>query len=166
MADLRPLRLQALRAHPEAFGISFEEEQAEDTGRLIAEPPGMMLGGFVAGRLVGCAAVLVPSRIKQRHKGHVVSVYVASDSRRTGLARALMEALIRHARCIGLLSLTLSVTVGNESARQLYLRAGFRSCGVEPASLRIGADLFDEELMVLTLSNPAADADAPRDHPY
>jgi ribosomal protein S18 acetylase RimI-like enzyme len=151
----RPLRLAALRDHPEAFGSSFEEEQADTPeipmSRLIVRPPGITLGGFVTDLLVGTACLAVSPRIKQRHKGHVLAVYVTPEWRGTGLARDLMDDLVGHARATGLITLTLSVTVGNEPARHLYLRAGFRTYGVEPRSLRIGADLFDEELMALVL---------------
>jgi hypothetical protein len=39
----------------------------------------------------------------------------------------------------------------------LYIRAGFTVYGVEPLSLRVGADLLDEELMVLRLDRTAGD---------
>jgi ribosomal protein S18 acetylase RimI-like enzyme len=155
LPDYRPLRLTALRDHPEAFGSSFEEEQCDTPethmSRLIARPPGATLGAFVTERLVGTACVMVSPRIKQRHKGHVLAVYVAPEWRGTGLARGLLDDVIGHAREAGLLALTLSVTIGNEPARRLYLRAGFRTYGIEPRSLRIGGELHDEELMALAL---------------
>ncbi len=151
----RPVRLAALRDHPEAFGSSFEEEQGcaprADMARLIAGPPGITLGGFVAGRLVGTASLMVSPRIKQLHKGHVSAVYVAPEWRGSGLARGLLDGIVAYARTGGLISLTLSVSIGNEPARRLYVRAGFRGYGVEPRSLRIGATLVDEELMALAL---------------
>lgn len=148
----RPLRLEALRQHPDAFGSSFEEEQGSDLAHLIGEPPNLTLGGFAQGGLVGTAGFVVSPKRKQRHKGHVIGVYVAPNWRRTGLACALVDRVIREARAHGLLLLTLSVTVGNIAARRLYLRAGFKSYGVEPQSLRIGTDLLDEELMALRLN--------------
>jgi GNAT superfamily N-acetyltransferase len=151
----RPVRLAALRDHPEAYGASYEEELQggpnNDIGRLIVSPPGVTLGAFVADRLVGTVCLSVTSRVKTRHKGHLSAVYIVPEWRGTGLARELLAGVIDHARSIGLIALTLSVTVGNETARHLYLRAGFRSYGVEPRSLLIGATLWDEELMVLTL---------------
>jgi GNAT superfamily N-acetyltransferase len=150
----RPVRLAALRDHPEAFGSSYEEEQGdalETMGRLIAAPPGITLGGFAADQLAGITSLTVSPRIKLRHKGHITAVYVAPELRGTGLARGLLDGIIMHARAVGLLALTLCVTVGNEPARKLYLGAGFRPYGVESRSLRIGADWRDEELMALTL---------------
>lgn len=147
----RPLRLEALRLHPEAFGSSLEEEQDSDLSRMIGRAPSVTLGGLVDGDLVGIAAIVVPAKIKLRHKGHVVGVYVAQPWRRTGLAAALLDCLVTDARANGLITLTLSVTTGNIAARQLYLRRGFETYGVEPLGLRIETGFLDEELMVLRL---------------
>jgi ribosomal protein S18 acetylase RimI-like enzyme len=118
---------------------------------MIGVRPNVTLGGFVAGALVGIAALIVPSHLKQRHKGHIVGVYIAPPWRRTGLARGLIDGLIQEARAQGLVLLTLSVTAGNTAARRLYLRAGFVVYGVEPLSLRVGTEFLDEELMALRL---------------
>ncbi|MFL5286157.1 MAG: GNAT family N-acetyltransferase [Rhodopila sp.] len=147
----RPLRMQALRDHPEAFGAAYEDEGTTDMSRMIGQRPGATFGGFAQHQLVGTAGLVVSPRIKQRHKGHIVGIYVAPAWRGTGLARALTGALIAHARAQGLAVLTLAVTVGNEAARRLYLGAGFTVYGVEPRSLRIGDALLDEELMALLL---------------
>ena len=124
--------------------------------RMIGERPNVTLGGFIDGTLAGSIGLIVSPRLKQRHKGHVVAVYVVASWRRTGLARALLDRLIAEARGSGLIQLTLSVTLGNEAARRLYIAAGFSVCGVEPLSLRVGSDLLDEELMVLRLAEPAS----------
>jgi ribosomal protein S18 acetylase RimI-like enzyme len=148
----QPLRLEALRRHPESFGAAFEEEQGSDLGRMIGQQPSVTLGGFVADALVGTAGLVVSPRIKQRHKGHIVGVYVVQSCRRTGLAAALLQRLIDEARSNGLMLLTLSVTVGNPAAKHLYLHAGFTVYGTEPLGLRVGNDFFDEELMALRLA--------------
>lgn len=118
---------------------------------MIGVRPNVTLGGFVQGALVGTAGLVVSPKLKQRHKGHVVGVYVAPHWRQKGLARALLDHLIHEAHTSGLILLTLSVTAGNTAARLLYLRAGFKVYGVEPLSLRIEADFLDEELMALRL---------------
>ena len=147
----QPLRLEALRQHPEAFGSSVEEEQGTDLSYMIGASPNVTLGAFVDDALVGSIGLIVSAKLKQRHKGHVFGVYVAPSCRGTGLARALTDQLIVEARSVGLVLLTLSVTVGNEAARWLYLNAGFISYGIEPGSLKIGHDLYDTELMALFL---------------
>src|SRR5690606_37763639 len=56
-ADVRALRLEALRDSPRAFGTSVEEEEArtlEQTAARIEPGPGsVLLGAFANGRLVG-----------------------------------------------------------------------------------------------------------------
>src|SRR4051812_15819907 len=118
---------------------------------MIGLRPSLTLGGFAQHQMVGTAGMVVSPRIKQRHKGHIVGVYVTPAWRGTGLARALTGGLIAHARALGLAVLTLSVTAGNEAARRLYLAAGFTVYGIEPRSLKIGEALLDEELMALLL---------------
>jgi ribosomal protein S18 acetylase RimI-like enzyme len=145
------VRLAALRDHPEAFGVSYQEELAGDTSRLIAKPPGVTLGGFAGGELVGTAGLSVPERAKQRHKGHIAAVYVAPAWRGTGLARGLIEGLVAHARARGLAVVTLSVTAGNQAARRVYADAGFVTYGTEPRSLCVGGAFHDEALMALLL---------------
>jgi ribosomal protein S18 acetylase RimI-like enzyme len=147
----KPLRLEGLRRHPEAFGSSVEEEQDSDLSYMIGDKPNVTLGGFVQDALVGTVALVVSPKLKQRHKGHVVGVYVAPPWRGTGLAAALTARLIEEARANGLRLLTLSVTTGNEAARRLYLNAGFIPYGIEPGSLLIDSNLWDAELMALFL---------------
>ena len=56
------MRLDALRLHPRAYGSSYEEEVATRSmtlPRAGRSPPGVMLGGFVADRLVGFAGLQV-----------------------------------------------------------------------------------------------------------
>ena len=118
---------------------------------MIGDRPNVTLGGFAEQELVATAGLVVSPKLKQRHKGQVVGVYVAPPWRRTGLAKAMLERLIVEARANGLITLTLSVTVGNEAARRLYLNTGWIPYGTEPASIMIGANLMDEELMALSV---------------
>lgn len=145
------MRLQALRDHPEAYGSSFEEEEHDDMARFIGERPSVTLGAFAGDAIAGTAAFVVSSRIKQRHKGHIVAVYVRPEWRRTSLAADLMRHLIGIGREEGLSLLTLSVTTGNTAARRLYRSLGFIAYGCEPSSLLVDGRLHDEELMALVL---------------
>jgi ribosomal protein S18 acetylase RimI-like enzyme len=147
----RPVRLRALRDHPEAFGSSFEEEEAADIARHIGAPPNVTFGGFADGALAGTAGLLVAPGVKRRHRGTIVGVYVDPGFRRCGLGRGLIDAVIGHARSAGLRILVLTVSVGNSGARRLYLDAGFTVVGAEPRGLRIGGRFIDEEVMAMPL---------------
>jgi ribosomal protein S18 acetylase RimI-like enzyme len=151
LAALRPLRLEALRAHPEAFGATVDEEERSDTARLIVEPPGIIVGGFAGEQLIASAGLMVYDRSKQRHVGHVFGFYVKPEWRGAGIGDGLLSALINHANTIKLRSLTLSVTIGNAPARNLYRRAGFLGYGIEPDGLVVAGVYYDLELMVLKL---------------
>jgi ribosomal protein S18 acetylase RimI-like enzyme len=75
-----------------------------------------------AGRPVG---VILASRLS-RSAGHVCQVSVRPDAQARGLGEALMEASLVALREQGLDRATLSVTVGNRRAQDLYRRLGFR----------------------------------------
>jgi ribosomal protein S18 acetylase RimI-like enzyme len=157
-AAYRTVRLDALRLYPEVFGSSYEEEAQyplEEFARFLS-PPDTVLGAFDADRLVGITGLYVPRKLKQRHKGHIVGVYVDAAHRRAGLARRLVEAIIDDARRAQLRLVQLSVTVGNDTARRLYESLGFRRYGIERRALLINGVLRDEELMALDLDGPLA----------
>jgi ribosomal protein S18 acetylase RimI-like enzyme len=153
LAAFRTVRLEALRLHPEAFGSSYDEEalhSLDEFSRFLT-PPSSAFGAFADDRLIGIAALFVPSRPKRRHKGHLSSVYVASEFRGGDVARGLVEAVIIEARQSQLKALLLAVTVGNEAARRLYLSQGFQVFGTERDAMMIDGVLYDEELMTLEL---------------
>jgi ribosomal protein S18 acetylase RimI-like enzyme len=151
---LRPVRLEALRLHPEAYGSSYDEESAAplgDLARRLLLPPTVMFGGFAGDTLAGMTGLLMSTRIKSRHSGHLFSVYVDAAHRRTGLSRALVEAAIGHARTAGLVVLHLTVTVGNDPARRLYAGLGFQTYGIERRAFRVDGVFYDSDLMALDL---------------
>jgi ribosomal protein S18 acetylase RimI-like enzyme len=152
LSQFHLLRLEALRLHPEAFGVSFEEERDEGSARMIGAYPSATFGAFSDGRIVGCAGLLVPTRVKQRHHGNLFSVFVTASWRGRGVSRVLLDEVIGHARAAELKHVTLSVTIGNMAARALYRSAGFVSFGVEPDALLIDGVSYDEERMVLRLT--------------
>ena len=152
-AAYRTVRLDALRLHPEVFGSSYEEESQyplAEFARFIS-PPDTVIGAFAGDRLVGISGIYVSRKLKQQHKGHIVGVYVDAAHRRAGLARKLVEVVIAEARQAQLRLVQLSVTVGNEAARRLYVRMGFQTYGIERRALLVGETYFDEELMALAL---------------
>lgn len=152
-AAYRALRLRALREHPEAFTSSYEEEserpQAQSEERL--RHGAAFWGAFAAGQLVGMVGLDREQRVKNRHKATVVAMYVAPEFARRGAGRALMRALLAHARESGLELLVLTVTHGNDGPRALYEGMGFTSFGIEPHAIKIGARAYAKNHMALAL---------------
>jgi len=154
-AAFRELRLRALKEHADAFTSSYEEEVRKPlaaTEERLGAGDNTFWGAFVDGQLQGMVGLSREPRAKNRHKGDVVAMYVAPESGRRGLAKALLQAVIDHARnVIGLEQLVLSVTRSNEAARQLYRAAGFTTFGVEPRAIKVAGAYFDKERMILFL---------------
>lgn len=156
----RPLRLEALRLHPEAFSSDYEEESQapQETFALrMPPPPSQLVGAFLGDntedpRLVGMAGLIVQARAKLRHKAQLVGMYVAPPFRRNGVACALVRRVIDEAQALRLHVLLLGVTADNEPARQLYAQCGFRCYGVERQALYVAGSFYDEELMALRLT--------------
>lgn len=153
--ELRRMRHDALRLHPEAFGQTLQELAETSPEALIVRmltAPNFTFGGFAPDRaLMGIVGLRLETRARIRHKATIVSVYVDAAHRRTGLARALMEAALAHARQAGARLVELTVTVGNDGARRLYRSLGFYSYGIEPRGYCVDGVFNDKDLMALDL---------------
>jgi ribosomal protein S18 acetylase RimI-like enzyme len=151
---LRPVRLDALRLHPESFGASYEDEakaSPDELARRLLLPPSTMFGGFAGHDLVGITGLMAQMGPKRRHGSDLFTVYVDAAHRGTGLGRALVEMAIQHARNAGCRQVLLCVTVGNDAARQVYAGLGFRGWGIAPRALFVDGRFYDNEHMVLDL---------------
>ena len=156
VAPYRALRLRALREHAEAFTSSYEEEslRAESVAaqRLADSSSTRFWGAFVDGVLAGTVGLDFEQRPKARHKALVVGMFVAPEFTRRGIARALLENLLRDARASQIELLTLTVTDGNHGAQQLYLDTGFVSFGIEPRAIRVQNRYFAKNHMYMYLN--------------
>ncbi|OMF16719.1 GNAT family N-acetyltransferase [Paenibacillus amylolyticus] len=148
-----PLRLEALKTHPEAFGASFELSiqipMNEVQERIHNEPDDYILGAYTAeGTLAGMMGFKREYGLKLRHKGMIWGVYVAPSYRGSGLAsRLLREVLDRGRHLEGIKQINLSVVTTNESARRLYERYGFEVYGIERNALEVHGQGYDEAHM-------------------
>ncbi|MCU1336389.1 MAG: GCN5-related N-acetyltransferase [Bryobacterales bacterium] len=148
------LRLDALESEPEAFGESPEEHRQASIDTYVdrirsGNDESFVIGAFSDSVLVGMVGFYRDSRLKRRHRGWIWGMFVAPSARGRGLGTALLQEALRTARSIpGLRCVRLSVVITQESARRLYVSAGFRSFGTEPEALMVGERCFDEEHMV------------------
>jgi ribosomal protein S18 acetylase RimI-like enzyme len=151
----RSLRLRALRDHPDAFTSTYEDDSAHpvevSAARLASQP---FWGSYQGAELYGFVGLEREQRAKNRHKATVVGMYVAPEVAGQGLGRALLAALLEHARREGLGSLVLTVTEGNEAALRLYQAVGFRPFGTEPDAIRVDGRSYAKIHMHLDLGTP------------
>lgn len=151
------LRLRALESAPAAFVESADEHRLTPVSAYAERlrsggSENLVLGAWDDAELVGMIGLYRDQRAKRRHRASIWGMFVAEPFRGKGVGRALLEAALRDARSMaGARSVWLSVTVGQQTARSLYLSVGFRTYGIEPRALSVGETLVDEELMVLEL---------------
>jgi ribosomal protein S18 acetylase RimI-like enzyme len=89
-----------------------------------------------------------------RHSGVLAQVMAHPAARGLGLGRAVVSALVEHARGTDLELLTLGVRGNNHGTIQLYEELGFRECGRLPNRIVVGDDRFDDVTMMLPLGFP------------
>jgi putative acetyltransferase len=78
----------------------------------------------VGGMALGCGAL----RALDARSGELKRMYVAPEARGLGLGRAILEAIERHARALGLAELKLETGPAQPEALGLYRAAGFLPC--------------------------------------
>jgi ribosomal protein S18 acetylase RimI-like enzyme len=124
---LRAIRLRALRDSPHAFASSYEREaswsEREWRGTFDAA------SWFVAQYGPHSLGLARSARAVRPWQRHVESVWVAPAYRRRGIVRILIENLIHHESKFGATELLMWVLDGNDTARHVYERLGFRLTG-------------------------------------
>ncbi len=120
------LRNQALNELPDAFTTSYAEGVATAPEKLARRFGGndsddFVLGAFSAmDELLGYAGFERETRIKQRHKGKVIGMYVVPIARGAGLGRKIFAALLADVKQLsGIEQIILSVNHSNQGARSL-----------------------------------------------
>ena len=151
----KSLRLEALKNAPLSFGSSYEEEvllsDADFQDRLNK---GYVLGAFVGNLLVSCVGFYALNSHKTKHRGVLWGMYTHTEHRGKGIATALLQTLIKHARA-QVTQLHLTCVVSNVEACAFYQKQGFRIYGTEPKALKINGTFYDEYLMVLDFNEEA-----------
>jgi ribosomal protein S18 acetylase RimI-like enzyme len=151
------LRLEALQTEPLAFGKAVEEHRAmtleEVAERLREKYDGSFtLGGFEGETLVAIATLKRATVIKERHKGHILGVYVSGSWRGRGFGSKLIDALLNLGReDPSLEQILIGTGTLNTAAIRTYRRVGFEIYGTEPRALKVGSEYVDEHLMILRL---------------
>jgi ribosomal protein S18 acetylase RimI-like enzyme len=147
----RDIRLEALRCNPEAFGSTFDAENAQPL-TLFADRIGgsNVFGAFHDSKLVGIAGLLIGKGQKEAHKGRLVGMYVRPSARKVGVGRRLVETIIEFARQRVEL-IQLAVVSDNEPARRVYERLGFVEYGLEKKALKQDGRYYNEVLMAKDL---------------
>jgi GNAT superfamily N-acetyltransferase len=121
---LKQIRLESLRESPDAFGWSYAlaAKLTDDEWKQRASGKDypkffLALENENPVGIIGCAI--------DRQEYCLISMWVESTSRRTGVAELLMDALFSHAKKTGYNKITLMVAPENKAACGLYAKRGF-----------------------------------------
>ena len=151
--EYRRLRLSALRTTPDAFGSTYDAEAAltdeQHANRLATS---VVFGAYAGDEIVGVVGCKRHDGARERHKAFLWGFYVEPATRRSGIARLLLEASLGAMQGV-VEQVLLTVVADNQPAIALYEQFGFRPYGMEPRSLKKSSGYADEMLMVLFLAD-------------
>lgn len=147
-ADYRNIRLEALKTHPDAFGGSYDVESKKEISTFEASlTRSVIFGAFNVDTLCGVTGWYQSPSPKQAHRANLFGMYVRPNSRGTGCADQLVEAVLNDAAKTTL-QVHLTVAANNPAAQKLYERAGFKTYGTDPRGLCVDGSYIDEHLMI------------------
>ena len=158
-AAYQALRLRGLRAHPQAFTSSAEQDADKPLAWALqrltpdaARPHDFFLGAFDAAELIGIVGLEARYRPKERHNATLVAMYVPLERVGTGVGRRLAQALVARAGANPVLEqIDLTVTAGNRQAQALYEHIGFTVVGLWPRAIQVDGCYHDKVRMQLQL---------------
>jgi ribosomal protein S18 acetylase RimI-like enzyme len=152
-------RLESLKNSPLAFGSTYEEwkdrtveEVRERFFGSSYSPYNVIFGAFSEGPLAGIIGIRQEAGIRKAHKMSIWGMYVSRDFRKNKIGEKLMAKALEHARSLkGIERVDLTVTSTNAPAKNLYLKFGFKTWGVEPSSMKVDGQHIPEDYMSLVL---------------
>lgn len=139
---------------PNGFRYSETDDAAIDTGRWAARLDNEYVVAAQhegSDEILGVGGFSLFAGDKLAHKGLIWGMYVRQSARGSGVADAIMDALIAHARA-RVRHLQLTVMSDNVRARAFYERHGFVTYATEPDAVRQGDELRDEDSMRLSFA--------------
>lgn len=147
----RDIRLEALEQYPETFQATYESAMDLPLeAYAVRLQMYALFGGFVGDELKGFLGFTPLRNPKISHKGVMWGMFVQPDARGTGLAAAMVQAVLDYASD-HVEQVLISVIADNQRARRFYEKMGFQPYGVEPRALKIGGKYYDEEFRVRML---------------
>jgi ribosomal protein S18 acetylase RimI-like enzyme len=163
----RGIRLAALESAPDAFAAPPGLEAKQPLAHFVA----MLRNAIVLavehdGALVAVARLTPGKPPKEAHKATINGFFVRPEHRGSGLARALMAAVISDAQ-VKYEQLTLAVGADNPAAIGLYSSLGFTEYGREPRA-RKSAGVYQDLILMwrpLTPSQESPDSLSPGSRP-
>ena len=135
--------------YPEECGKYTYEGEKELFERLNASDCDAMIACIVDGKVAGNCHVMWRKSIKTGHRASVV-IALLKEFWNQGIGTRMFEEMIRIAEeNPNILQMELEFVEGNQRARALYEKMGFRIAGIRPNAIRLkDGTLLNEYYMI------------------
>lgn len=138
-----------LLKYPEEFA-DYTLEREEGFLRSTEQSPDQtMIACYVDGRIAGNCQIAFHPGMKERHRASV-AIALLREYWGLGIGTEMFRAMIRLAEeREGVRQIELDFIEGNDRARHLYEKLGFRITGVKPDAIRFRDGRFANEYMMV-----------------
>ncbi|MBC7892783.1 MAG: GNAT family N-acetyltransferase [Sphingobacteriaceae bacterium] len=155
----REIRLECLQNNPAEFGTTYEEALRTSSPKmshvlLQTDTGSFLAGAFQNHTLIGICGFLQEPRLKTRHRGSIVQMYVKPTHEGRGVGSNLLRFTLDTAFANDSTEqIELGVVDSNASALAVYRRVGFVEYGLLETCFKQNDDYRAMVLMVLTKHN-------------
>lgn len=113
-----------------------EEQERRYLEEHIASANQLMIVAEVGGRLAGNCQIAFLQNLMMRHRA-TIGIGLYEEFWGLGIGTAMLNELVAAARARGIMQIELSFVEGNDRARALYEKIGFRIVGSAPNAVRL-----------------------------
>ena len=169
LKDGRKALLRATKAEDAAEMIAYLQKTSEETPFLLRDPSEPLisaeqeekyLNGILAsdnnlmivceidGRIAGNCQISFNSRIKKRHRASV-AIAILKEYWALGIGTAMFKEMIMAAKGRQIMQLELEFIEGNDRAKHLYEKMGFRIVSEKPNAIRLNDGTMLKEFFMI-----------------
>jgi ribosomal protein S18 acetylase RimI-like enzyme len=142
--EYRDLRLESLLTDSPAFGRSYDEELNLDV-EIWKKRLNNTLFALIDEIPIGMISIVYQTNQKVNHIANIYSVYVKPEFRHQGIGKMLIDTAIKQIEANpNILKIRLNVNPMQNSAVNLYMKAGFQVVGKLKMELHVKEDYYDE----------------------
>ena len=135
--------------YPEECGRYTYEGEKAFFERKNAAPDEMMLMCLVDGKVAGNCDIAILPNLKCRHRA-TVAIALLKDYWNLGIGTRMFQELITFAASRPQVTqMELQFVEGNDRARHLYEKMGFRIAGIHPNAFRLKDGSFRNEYLMI-----------------
>ncbi|MBM3605930.1 MAG: GNAT family N-acetyltransferase [Alphaproteobacteria bacterium] len=144
----KAIRLESLKMAPSAFANSFTDWSSLSDQEWLDRMKAPVFAMLKGQEPVGIMGLMLQRGGKRSHRATIIMVYLHESERGSGLASALLQAVMGFGKESGVRQFELNVNHTNAKAIRFYKRHGFATVGKILAALIEDSREVDELIMV------------------